>query len=304
MSVDSTHLEQFDNGASRLQWTDTQNDNYDKFIQDRGFLGHEPSGNELANDENGSCFWIPQENMNDIYAYHDSKIAEHELGFDEGSMKNQLYYRVDNPEPFEHNARVATGYEPGANIHFTGNSVDSAGNNIVDPQIYNGMTSGGQPECVTNTIPPPNCSFSPPQNFNDPQELTRDLCADVDSISKMPSGLEKDAAKADWIMDSERLDDRMKGEQEYLSSRSQAHEDRMNQFEEGSLEYNRSRDNKEWCDNYCKELGESRQILGESRDLLLNKGQTNDADQFNPTDYIPQTEPASTPAPRSGIDMA
>lgn len=99
----------FKNGGSRLQSEQAFND----YTATSGVVGRDSSGHPLANDENGSCYWADKNNMDQIWYYHDSNIAERELGFDEKSMNGQKFNRIDCDDLASHNPREATGYEKG-----------------------------------------------------------------------------------------------------------------------------------------------------------------------------------------------
>ena len=271
--VNASHLDNFKSGCSRLQGRDS----FNEFSKPSNCVGRDSSGHPLANDQNGSCYWTSKNDMNDIWKYHDSNIGEHELGFNKGDMRDGSFYRIDCDAP--PNQRIASGYEQGANDNFTGNVVDKNGNyikdsrghNIVDQERYNGQTSGGINECVSDKTSLNDCSVKGPRTFNDPNELSRSHCKKADKISQMAEGEKKEATIQKWNEQASKLDKRMSGEQDYLSRRSAEHQRRMNQFEPGSIEYNRAKNNKDWCDNYIKQLGESRNSLAQNKNKLNTK---------------------------------
>lgn len=261
--IGKSHLVHFNSGCSRVQGKAS----YEDYTEPGGYVGRDPSGHPLANDQNGSCYWMSKNDMDDIWKYYDSNIGEYEIGYDKGDMYGKSFYRIDCDAP--PNQRVASGYELGANDHFTGNIVNENGNyikdyykhNLVDPNKYNGRISSGIKECVSDPAPLNDCTVSGPQEFNDPNELANIRCSEAEDISKMTEGTDKTNAINDWNAQALELDNRMAGEQDYLSRRSAEHQERMIQFEPGSLEYDRAKDNKDWCDNYNKQLGESREAL-------------------------------------------
>lgn len=311
--------EYFKNGGSHLEGIGA----FEQHTAATGRVGYGSSDN----DPNGSCYWADKDNMDPIWQYHDSRIAEHELGFNKGSMNGNDYVRVDCDDLSAHNQRVANGYEQGANEHFTGIvSIDKNGNKTIDPEVYNERTSGGQPECVTDQIDSDYCKFSEPQKFNDPTILAQDLCDGADALANAPEYDGKQADLAQWNADADALKDRMSGEQEYLRSRIADHEDRMSQFPEGSLEYTRASDNRTWCQDYLNELENSKSALQAKQNELNNSNNqiagelppqtpTNNspenhvvAGELPPqTPKEPQTENAisgTTPDQAQGIDLS
>ena len=241
-----------------------------------GMVGRDPSGHDLANDANGSCYWIDSQAMDPLWDFHDSRLAEHELGFNKDSMNGASYYRIDAPDLSNYNLRTASGYEEGANDNFTGIVCDANGNpvkdannvNIVDPSIYNERTSGGLPEKVSDKVNLDDCSVSGPVKFKDPNKEAADLRAEAADIRSQPDGPQKDAAIADWNNRANGLSDRMSREQSYLDGRIGQHEARMGEYPPGSLEHTRAADNRNWCQEYSDELGRSRdQLLAAQRGL-------------------------------------
>lgn len=259
----------FENGGSRIQ----SEQSFNNYTAPSGMVGRESSGHPLANDANGSCYWADKNNMDSIWSYHDSNIADHELGFPKDwSTENGNYLRIDCEDLSSHNSRKASGYEAGANSDFTGNVADKAtdeyGHIIVDPDRNNGMTSGGQPECVTDATPLSDCTVSEPQRFDDPNKLSDNLCDAADDIANAPAGNEKQLAIADWNSDVDTLKARLSGEQEYLQGRIADHEQRMSEFPEGSLEYERSKANRDWCQDYSDKLSASQEKLHDKQNEL------------------------------------
>ena len=278
----------FEHGGSRLQYDPS----YQTRIVDTGKVGNESSGHPLANDKNGSCYWADKDNVEPIWQYHDSKIADHELGFPEDwSTENNYYRKIDCDNLSAHEPRKASGYEKGANGEFTGNVANRAKDEydhiIVDPERNNGMTSGGQPECVTNPVPLYDCRVSEPKKFDNPNKLSDSLCDKANSISSLPESENKKNKLNTWNSEANALKDRISGEQDYLHSRIKDHENRMSEFPEGSLEYNRAKDNRDWCITYNNNLTASKDKLQSKQDELSSLSSKNETTQFNPSDYIP-----------------
>jgi len=281
MAERDPHLDNFNNGVSRIQ----EIGSFEKYCETSGYIGRDSSNHPLANDINGSCFWTSSNEMDDIWKYHDHKLSEHELGFDAGYMKDNLYYRVDLDKPNEYNIRVATGYEAGANDNFTGNVKDASGiclkdesgHNIVDSQLYDKKTSSGLNECVTDKVPLDSCNVTGSQVFDNPNELAQKQCNVADLISSLDESLSKDTAVQVWRNDALALDARMEGEQNYLSQRISDHERTMSENPPDSLVYTRASENRDWCQNYYNELGESRNALEAKYNELSHGG------QFHPT---------------------
>ena len=254
--------EHFKNGGSHLESKVA----YDEYTAPSGRVGYGASDN----DPKGSCYWADKDNMDPIWQYHDSNIAEHELGFNEGSMSGNSYVRVDCEDLSPHNQRIANGYEQGANENFTGIVIDEHGNKTIDPTVYNQRTSGGQPECVTDQLSTNDCKCSEPQRFDDPNLLSSKHCNKADAIASMPDGDTKNAKLDQWNSQADALKNRISSEQDYLKSRINDHEKRMSQFTEGSLEYNRAQENRKWCQNYYNDLEASKSNLQAKQNMLNN----------------------------------
>ena len=272
--------EHFKNGGSHLESKAA----YDEYTAPTSRVGYGASDN----DPNGSCYWADKDNMDPIWQYHDSNIAEHELGFKEGSISGNAYVRVDCEDLSPHNQRIANGYEQGANENFTGIVIDEHGNKTIDPTIYNQRTSGGQPECVTDQLSTNDCNCSEPQRFDDPNLLSSKHCDKADAVASITDGDTKSAKLEEWNSQANALQTRMLGEQDYLKCRINDHENRMSQFLEGSLEYNRAKDNRDWCQNYYNDLESSKNNLQAKQDELNNGIQQGSSQAFNPSDYIPE----------------
>ena len=278
--------ENFKNGGSHLEGIGA----YMEYTAKTGKVGYDAD----ANDSAGSCYWADKDNMDPIWQYHDSRIGEHELGFKDNAMKGNKYVRVDCDDLSAHNQRIASGYEPGANNNFTGIvTIDENGKKTIDPSIYNQRTSGGQPECVTDQFDACYGTFSGPQIFNDPNELAQKHCVAADQLLNAPEYDGKQADITAWNAEAAALQNRMSGEQDYLKGRIADHESRMSQFPEGSLEYNRAKENRDWCREYCAELEVSKSLL-EAKQNELNGGMDQTASPvFNPNDYKPPVLPSS-----------
>ena len=255
----NNHIEQFhNNGASCLCRKNVYDDKVSK--GDPPSLGYPPTESntpyaELANDKNGSNFWTTKDSMDPIWDTHDSKLAEHELGFKEGDMDGQKFYRFDDNNTQDHNFRIASGYEPGANDQFTGKNA----NGEIDPELYHGKISSGLPEAVSDRTPTSELSRSDtPQKFDLPSTESKKLNERASNIEKMPEGQEKQRASADYNQDCTALNNRIDKEQSYLNGRVNACDKEMSEWSKGSTEYNRAADNKQWYQNYNKELEQSR----------------------------------------------
>ncbi len=274
---DETFLNFFPNGISCL----VRDDIYENRIAapNPEKLGYECSGALNGCDKDGSNFGISKENMDPIWDLRDSNIAAHELGFDENTsctrnaLEGNRYYRFDDPNPQAHNLRCATGEEPGAkyNSHFTGRG----DNGDIDFSKYNYRTSGGIPEGVINRTDTAELNRSEKSKlFNDPNKLTDRLCRNSNKISQMEDGPKKDAAIQKWREQASLTDDRISRGMDYLQGRIADHEKRMSEFPEGSLEYNRALDNRNWCQTYSNELARSHNKLQENQNALnSNNGQ-------------------------------
>ena len=246
----------FRNNASCLVPTSVCEDG--GVVKETGYLGYPSSGNPAANDKDGSNFWAERDKLDPIWDTRDSKLAEHELGFQPGGMDGRSYYRFDDLLTDNHNYRVATGHEPGASELFTG--LDNKGN--VDPAIYNGQTKGGLPEMVSGRTPTKELERSPESKvFTNPNDESRHLLGQTDRIAKMPDGPKKDFHISTFNCVAVDIDSRMADGQNYLTQRIADHAKTMDNNPEGSLEYTRAADNKAWCENYHRELSESRQNL-------------------------------------------
>lgn len=250
------HLQQFyNNGSSCLCNEETYRKRVSK--GDSPSLGypHTENSHPLANDANGSNFWITKDSMDPIWDTHDSKLAAHELGFDEKQMKNGEYYRFDDNNPQEHNLRIATGHEPGANEYFTGKNA----NGEIDPELYHGKISSGLPEAVSDRTPTSELSRSDaPKTFDLPSERSEDLKKRASEIDRMPEGVDKHQAVTDYNQDCAALNNRIDKEQSYINGRVDACDKEMSEWPKGSTEYNRAADNKQWYENYNNELEQSR----------------------------------------------
>lgn len=84
-------------------------------------------------------FIIPSSEMDDLLRAADGDISKIEdaLGIPQGSWQGQELIRIDIPKPSNHNLRMTTGAESGANDLF----------------IEGGFTPGGQSEAIIDPIP-------------------------------------------------------------------------------------------------------------------------------------------------------
>lgn len=250
------HLQQFyNNGASCL----CRKDAYDGKVStgDPPSLGypHTENSHPLANDANGSNFWTTKDSMNPIWDTHDSKLAAHELGFDEDYMHDRKFYRFDDNNPQEHNLRIASGHEPGANEYFTGKNT----NGEIDSELYHGKISSGLPEAVSDRTPTSELSRSDtPKKFDSPSERSDDLKKRASEIDRMPEGVDKQQAITDYNQECAALNSRIDKEQSYINCRMDACDKEMSEWTKGSTEYNRAAESKQWYQDYNNELEQSR----------------------------------------------
>lgn len=122
----NAHLDQFKEGGSFVM----TRDQYETFVEGREKIGLPDNSQYMTSKEYMDSI--------DKKANGDIAVYEKELGFDQGHFENGGgMVRVDVNEPLEHNARMPSGNEMGANDHF----------------VPGGYTDGGAPECVTNQIP-------------------------------------------------------------------------------------------------------------------------------------------------------
>ena len=250
------HLQQFYNkGSSCLCNTETYRKRVRKGALPSLGYPHTENSHPLANDSNGSNFWTTKDSMDPIWDTHDSKLAAHELGFDETQMKNGEYYRFDDNNPQEHILRIATGHEPGVNEYFTGKNA----NGEIDPELYQGKISSGLPEAVSDRTPVSELSISDaPKTFDLPSERSDDLKRRASEIDQMAEGADKQQAITDYNQDCAALNNRIDKEQSYINGRIEACDKEMAECPKDSLAYNRTAENKRWYQDYNNELEQSR----------------------------------------------
>jgi len=107
-----SHLQHFKNGGSSLVSGKT----YKAFMEGKPNIGYQPTENDLT----GSMFIASKEEIDEILAKSNGDLREIEksLGFPEGHFVDGPIIRVDIVNPSEHNLRIASGYETGANEYF------------------------------------------------------------------------------------------------------------------------------------------------------------------------------------------
>ena len=264
------HYKQFENGASKI--VDAKNINkYDE-------IGPPSSGHPLANDSNGSCYMLPNKNMDPIWDCHDSKIGAQELGFEMNDIDQHSFYRVDDNNPDAHNYRIATGHEKGANPLFTGKDAD--GN--IDPEIYPGLTSGGQPEMVADQFNKSDVTISEnAKKFDQPCKNEEKLSSAAEDIKAMPDGPEKQEALDNWNKDATALDERLGKCQDYVDSRCEDHRQTLENFGEGTKQHEIASNCLINYESYSQELGEAQ------ADLRAQYASLNEGTEYNPSEPIP-----------------
>jgi RHS repeat-associated protein len=128
----SSHLEQFEGGASFVM----TRDQYNRFVFGKPSVGRADG-----------LFVTTKTNMDKIMRESGGDIGEIErrLGFDAGHFSSGGgLARGDIANPGAHNARMPSGLESGANPHFK----------------YGGYTDGGAPEAVVDPVPTSSVAFS------------------------------------------------------------------------------------------------------------------------------------------------
>ena len=100
------HLDSFKEGGSYIVTQDV----YDQFVADKEMLGY----------GDNSMFILPKSIMDEVIDESKGDIAyvEEALGFPEGYFDDGAVYRIDINKPMEHELRMATGTEMGANIYW------------------------------------------------------------------------------------------------------------------------------------------------------------------------------------------
>lgn len=194
---------------------------------------------------NGSCFWAPGKEIDKLIDLGDSNLIEHMLGFDPGTLENTEVVVIKDYYPEKHNLRIATGEEPGANGNFTG-KIDG----VIVPEAYNGKTSGGIKEIVSDRAPLSDMDDSFNKKLFTPMDRSQIIIDKYDYILK-EGGTNK--AKKDINEDIEKLKGKIESIQDYIAERIEMISKDKTNIE---LEKQRNRDNISWLSGYSKELSQ------------------------------------------------
>lgn len=216
-----------------------------------------------------SNYWADPQNVifPKLFELHDSNLAEHLLGFDEGSMDGQSYYWFSDLDPKAHNYRIATGLEPGANLHFTGlNS-----KNKLDSSLYYGRTSGFVKEAISDGF-----SFDEKiefhkivQQFTNPLEESRKLIRSANTLQSMPKEDREKASEA-YKTASEKLEARTQKIRDYVYERAETikKEIRTGLYKDDRKLREDAAKEVRWCEKYVTELSTALQYLKFTRKEL------------------------------------
>ena len=278
MDRDELFYSGFDQGASRIQWSGSI-ENEESSINQNQKIGHLPDP-EYPNDTNGSCFWSRKTDMDPIWDCHDAKIAEQELGFNEGDVRGR-YYRIDDNDTSNHNYHIATGYEKGANENYTGIDPNT---NEPNPELYPGTTSGGQPEMVSDPVPTNEVTICPKSEsrvFNRPCEDEAKLSVKAEDIKAKPDGPEKQVDLEKWNKEASALDEQLGKCQDYVDSRCEDHRQTLENYGEGTKQHEIASNCLNNYEPYSQELGEAQ------LDLRAQYASLNEGTEYNPSEPIP-----------------
>lgn len=194
---------------------------------------------------NGSCFWAPGMEVDKLIELGDSKLIEYMLGFDPGWFHNKKVVVLKDYYPEKHNLRIATGKEPGANGNFTG-KIDG----VIVPEAYNGKTSGGIKEIVSDRAPLSDMDDSVKIKLFPPKKSLRDIMRAYKKVVKEGGTIE---IKENINSEIKDLNNRIDKIQDYIAERIEMISKDKTGIE---LEIKRNRDNISWLSKYGKELSQ------------------------------------------------
>ena len=199
----------------------------------------------------GSCYWLNGNQMDPIWEFQVSKLAEHALGFEPGEMEGNEYLRFNDCEPYKHNYRLASGTEPGANKYFTGR--DEHGNIV--PDRYNGKTSDFNEEAVSDSVPMSDIEVEKERLFTSPEADAINLKSSAEDIENMPLGEDRDKALADYNAGVDKLSDRIDKERPWLENRTNNIQSNIDsgKYNDNNIEKQRAQGEADWCRTYSNE---------------------------------------------------
>ena len=230
--------------------------------------GCPPMKNKLGEMYNyESNFWANGEQMDSIWDLQDATLAEHALGFSPGAMEGQTYYRFNDINPANHNYRLATGYEPGANEYFTGR--DRNGN--IDSNIYNGKTSGYVDEAVSDIVPMSEINVEGPREFTSPQKEIETLKSGSEKkIEEEPDVQKRNSYLSAFNERIDLLNGKIDREKEYLNNRADNIQSNIakGKYSENELEQSRAQEEIKWCREYSNQLQDIKNEAEETRNAL------------------------------------